>query len=58
MIVLKYNSNGLPLYWYDNDTMKVWKRIDKNTSQIVKCPKQFEKKVFNLRMQKLNLINN
>ena len=54
MIVLKFNSNGFPLYWYDYETMKVWKRIDKNTSQIVKCPDQFKTKVDKLRLDKLN----
>ena len=54
MIVLKFNSNGFPLYWYDSETMKVWKRIDKNTSQIVKCPKQLKTKVDKLRLDKLN----
>ena len=54
MKVLKFNSNGFPLYWFDNATMKVWKRIDKNTSQVVKCPKQFANEVLRLRMQILN----
>lgn len=54
MEVLKFNSNGFPLYWFDRETMKVWKRIDKNTSQRVKCPKQFASKVLRLRMEILN----
>lgn len=57
MIVLKFNSNGFPLYWYDNETMKVWKRLDKNTSQLVKCPKQFKSKVDKLRLERLNNLN-
>jgi hypothetical protein len=55
MIILQYNSNGFPLYWFDNETMKVWKRIDKNTSQIVRTPKKHEKMVLNLRLKILNL---
>jgi len=58
MIILKYNSNGFPLYWYDTETMKVWKRKDKNTSVIVKCPKQFAAKVARLRIEKLNILHN
>ena len=54
MEILQYNSNGFPLYWFDNETMKVWKRIDKNTSQIVSTPKRYEKKVLNLRLKILN----
>lgn len=54
MTVLKFNSNGFPLYWFDHSTMKVWKRINKNTSQIVKTPKAFESRVLKLRMEILN----
>lgn len=40
MEVLKYNENGLPLYWIDLDKTSIWyrklvKRLDKNTSAIV-----------------------
>lgn len=45
MKVLKYNSNGFPLYWIDTDSdsptfLKLFKRIDKNASQLIeKFPK-------------------
>ena len=54
MEILQYDLNGFPLYWFDNETMKVWKRIDKNTSKIVRTPKRHEKKVLNFRLRILN----
>lgn len=32
-VVLKFNSNGFPLYWFDKETLSFWKRIDKNSSE-------------------------
>ena len=58
MVVLKYNSNGFPLYWMDTDVdspmyLKLFKRVDKNTSQIVSPPKHLAAKVHNVRTELL-----
>lgn len=59
MRVLNYNSNGFPLYWIDSEKdsptfLKLFKRIDKNTSQIVTPPKYLQERVYRVRVELLN----
>jgi len=58
MRVLNYNSNGFPLYWIDSEKdspsfLKLFKRVDKNTSKIVSPPKYLEERVSRIRLELL-----
>ena len=59
MEVLKYNSNGMPLYWIITDKsdpwfMKVVKRLDKNSSGLCSTyPKYLESKVREIRIKSI-----
>lgn len=59
MQVLNYNSNGFPLYWIDSEKdsptfLKLFKRVDKNTCQIVSPPKYLKSRVEYMRLELLN----
>jgi hypothetical protein len=61
MEVIKYNSNGFPMYWIVTGKDDMWylklvKRIDKNSSQLLtKIPSHLTNKVNEVRNKLINV---
>jgi hypothetical protein len=49
--------NITALEWFDTETGKLWRRIDKNSSENKRCPRFLKSKVDKLRLDFLNTYN-